>query len=220
MAWTGDGRPNSLTEKYAVGVDVLITEMQPEVISISSGVQGVPPFLGRYTVDSHHNPAYAAGYLDNKVNPRLAMATHVPNDEYSNAESLADLREYWKGPFHFGFDLVVANITKDKLWIREGVVSDFPNRKPPQFDLSSGYLHVPLPSNQRAGIQEPTIREAQIASEKYYPEANFPVLLEEWPVDSDIHAALELLPEDFKASVGENYLRKARLRKAQEDKDE
>ena len=40
------------------------------------------------------------------------------------------------------------------------------------------------------------------------------------PVDGDLQAALELLPEDFKASVGENYNRKKRLEKAQEDKDD
>jgi hypothetical protein len=220
MAFTGDGRPNSLTEKYAAGVDVLITELQPDVISISSGVMGVPPFLGRYTVDTHHNPGYAAGYLYNKVKPRIAMATHVPNDEYANAESLAEVREMWKGPFHFGFDLVVANITKDKLWVRQGIVSDFPNNRPPQFDLSPGYLHIPLPRNKREDIQEPTIREAQIPPEEYYPEGYHPVLLEEWPADGDIQAALDLLPEDFRASVGENYNRKERLKKALEDKED
>jgi hypothetical protein len=220
MAFTGDGRPNSLTEKYAVGVDVLITELMAEVISISSGVQGVPPFIGRYTVDTHHNPGYAAGYLYNKVSPRLAMATHVFNDEYANPETLAEVREHWKGPFHFGFDLVVVNLTKDKLWIREGIVSDHPNNKPPQFDLSKGYLQIPQPRNTREDIQEPTIREAQIPPEEYYPGGYQPVLLEEWPVDGDIQADLDLLPEDFKASVGENYNRKQRLQEAQEEKDD
>jgi ribonuclease Z len=132
---------------------------------------------------------------------------------------LAEVREYWKGPFHLRFDLIVANITNDKLWIREGIVSGFPNNKPPQFDLSSGNLHVVQPCNKREDIQEPTIREAHIPPEKYYPEGYHPVLLAEWPVDGDIQANLELLPEEFKASVGENYNRKKRLEKAQEDKD-
>ena len=44
-----------------------VTEMQAELIAISSGVQGVPPFLGRYTVDTHHTPGYAAGYLASKT---------------------------------------------------------------------------------------------------------------------------------------------------------
>ena len=87
-------------------------------------------------------------------------------------------------------------------------------------DLSSGFLHVPLPRNQRVDIQEPTIREAEIAPEKYYPKANHPVLLEEWPVDGDIKADLKLFPEDFTNSIGENYRRKQRLNKAHEEKDD
>lgn len=218
MSFTGDGRPNSLSETYAKGVDVLITELQPEVVSISSGVMGVPPFLGRYTIDTHHNPGYAAGYIYNKVQPRLAMATHVPNDEYTNPESVAEVRELWKGPFHFGFDLVVVNVTKDQIWVREGVVSDHPNNKPPQFDLSDGTITVPMPRNKREGIQEPTIREAEISPEEYYPEGYYPKLLTEWPIDGDLQGRLDQLPDSFVKSVGENYHRKQRLTKIHEEK--
>ena len=35
VAFTGDGRPNSLTIKYAAGCDLLITEVQPELMAIS-----------------------------------------------------------------------------------------------------------------------------------------------------------------------------------------
>ena len=78
FVWTGDGRPSKLDEKYAKGCDVYVTEMQPEPVEISSGVQGVPPFLARYTIDTHHTPGYAAGYLANKVQPRLFMTPHMP----------------------------------------------------------------------------------------------------------------------------------------------
>jgi len=57
FAFTGDGRPSKLSEKYAKGCDVFVTELQQELVEISSGVQGVPPFLARYTIDTHHTPA-------------------------------------------------------------------------------------------------------------------------------------------------------------------
>ena len=63
----------------------MISETQPEVVAISSGVQGVPPFVGRYTVDTHHSPSYAVGYIFNQVKPRMAMTTHMPYDPYINA---------------------------------------------------------------------------------------------------------------------------------------
>ena len=92
------------TREYAADADVYITETQPELLAISSGVQGVPPFLGRYTIDTHHTPGYAAGYvLAKRANPRLFMTTHMPFDPYINEETVAQIRHgHWKGPFHFG----------------------------------------------------------------------------------------------------------------------
>ena len=100
VAFTGDGRPNSLTMKYAKGVDVLITEVQVELVAISATVNGVLPVIGRNTIDAAHNPGYAAGYLFNKVKPRMAMTTHMGYDDYSNAELLSEIRYHYKdGPF-------------------------------------------------------------------------------------------------------------------------
>jgi ribonuclease Z len=71
VAFTGDGRPNSLTIKYAKGCDLVITEVQVELMAISAGINGVLPVMGRMTVDTSHNPGYAAGYLFNEIKPRL-----------------------------------------------------------------------------------------------------------------------------------------------------
>ena len=112
FVWTGDGRPSNLDVKYAKGCDLYVTEMQPELLEISSGVQGVPPFLGRYTVDTHHTPGYGAGYVANLIKPRLFMTTHMGFDPYQNEEAVAEIREHWKGPFHFGApDGIVVNMT-------------------------------------------------------------------------------------------------------------
>ena len=94
----GDGRPSELDIKYAKGCDLYITELQTEWLEISSGVQRVPPFLGHYTVDTHHTPGYAAGYLASKIKPRMFMTTHMPFDPYINEETVAEVRHHWKGP--------------------------------------------------------------------------------------------------------------------------
>ena len=36
FVWTGDGRPDELTLKYAKGVDVFITEIQPDLAHLQS----------------------------------------------------------------------------------------------------------------------------------------------------------------------------------------
>ena len=82
-------------------------------MAITAAVNGVMPVIGRNTVDSAHNSGYAAGYLYNKVKPRMAMTTHMGYDAYSNPELLAEIRYHYKGPFHFGApDMVVVNLTQ------------------------------------------------------------------------------------------------------------
>jgi ribonuclease BN (tRNA processing enzyme) len=206
FAWTGDGRPSNLDAKYAKGCDVYVTETQTELVEISSGVQGVPPFLARYTIDTHHTPAYAAGYLANQIKPRLFMTTHMPFDPYLNEETVAEVREHWNGPFHFGApDGIVVNVTKDSIWVREGILPDYPNSRAPQFDFSNAQLVVPHPTTSRAEIQEPFVREQEIDPKKYYPKGYHPKLLQEWPVKGDLVVPLDQLPDNLKDSMGEAW---------------
>ncbi len=209
VVWTGDGRPSRLDEQYAAGADVYIPETQPELIAISSGVQGVPPFIGRYTVDTHHTPGYAAGYLASKVKPRLFMTTHMPFDPYVNEETVAEIRHHWKGPFHFGApDGGVVNVTKERIWVREGVLPEYPNSRAPQQDFSDGQLVVPHPPTSRAEIQEPFVREQELPPAEYYPEGYHPELPPEWPVDGDLVIPLEMMPETLTDSMGESWRRR------------
>ncbi len=209
FVWTGDGRPSNLDIKYAKGCDLYVTELQPELMEINSGVQGVPPFLARYTVDTHHTPAYASGYLANQIKPRMFMTTHMNFDPFLNEETVAEVREHWKGPYHFGApDGIVVNMTKDSVWVREGILPDFPNSRAPQFDFTNGQLVVPLPPTSRAEIQEPFVREQQIDTKLYYPEGYHPHLLEEWPVDGDLVVPVEQLPESLKSSMGDAWQQK------------
>jgi hypothetical protein len=203
FVWTGDGRPSKLDLKYAKGCDLYVTELQPELMEINSGVQGVPPFLARYTVDTHHTPAYASGYLANLIQPRMFMTTHMNFDPFLNEETVAEVRQHWKGPYHFGApDGIVVNMTKDLVWVREGILPDFPNSRAPQFDFTNGQLVVPHPPTTREEIQEPFVRDQQIDPKEYYPEGYFPHLLEEWPVESDLVVPVDQLPENLKDSMG------------------
>lgn len=193
VAFTGDGRPNSLTIKYAAGCDLVITEVQPELMSISALVNGVMPVIGRTTVDQAHNPGYAAGYLFDKLKPRMAMTTHMGYDGYSNPELLAEIRNRYNGPFHFGApDMVVVNLTRDKVWVRDGVVAAFPSMAPPKFDIAAmGGLVIPAPRVKRQDVQEQSIRDAEIPPSDYYPKGYEPELIPFWPTEKPI-----FIPED------------------------
>ena len=220
FVWTGDGRPSELDEKYAKGCDVYVTELQQEVVEINSGVQGVPPFLARYTIDTHHTPGYASGYLANKVQPRLFMTTHMSYDPYVAEETVAEVREHWKGPYHFGApDGIVVNVTKDQIWVREGVLPDFPNSKAPQFDFGNGQLVVPKPPTSRQEIQNQWIRDRELDPKVYYPEGYYPELLEEWPVDGDLVVPVEQLPENLRKSMGDRWRTRVENQKILEEQN-
>jgi ribonuclease Z len=195
VAFTGDGRPNSLTLKYAKGCDLVITEVQVELMAISAGVNGVSPMIGRMTVDTSHNPGYAAGYLFNEIKPRMGMTTHMSYDSYSNPELLAQIREKWKGPFHFGApDMIVVNLTPDKVWVRDGVIAEYSNVAAPTFDVQAqGGLVIPPAKYNRSDIQQESIRDAEISPKKYYPEGYAPERIDEWPTKKPLFIPAEAM---------------------------
>jgi ribonuclease BN (tRNA processing enzyme) len=188
VAFTGDGRPNSLTLKHAKGCDLVITETQVELASIAATVNGALPVIYRNTVDVAHNPGYAAGYVFEQLKPRMAMVTHTSYDSYSNSELLSEIRYHYKGPFHMGApDMVVVNLTKDKVWVREGVIPDFPSQSPPKFDVAAmGGLVLPAPRNLRKDFQQQSIRDAEISPDLYYPPGYKPELIPAWPSTKDV----------------------------------
>jgi hypothetical protein len=72
---------------------------QPELMAIAAAVNGVMPVIGRNTVDSAHNSGYAAGYLFNKVKPRMAMTTHIRLRRLLNRVACRDPLPLRKFPF-------------------------------------------------------------------------------------------------------------------------
>ena len=221
FVWTGDGRPSMLDLLYAKGCDVYVTEIQTEVVGLSSVVQGVPPFLGRYTIDTHHTPGYAAGWLANKIKPRMFMTTHMPFDPYLNEETVVEVREHWKGPYHFGApDGIVVNVTPDQIWVREGILPDYPNNRAPQFDMADGKdFVVPHPRHARKDIQQQEIRDLEVEPKEYYPEGYHPQLLTEWPIESDLVIPTEQVPDSMKQGMGEAARDRAAARAAHGLKD-
>ncbi len=178
FVWTGDGRPDELTEKYAKNVDVFVTELQPDLALINQLKYGLPQFLFNYTVDIHHTLAYATGYLINQVNPRVGMATHLCFDDDTLNEQTADIRAHWNGLFLYGApDVVTVNVTKDAIWARDAVLPGFAGQPLPNptllfgdpLPLQTGQGVVPQPRLPREMQQEELTRQLEIDPHLYYP---------------------------------------------------
>ena len=176
FVWTGDGRPDDLTVKYSKGVDVFVTELELDTGKLIEMKYGLPDWLYNYTIDTHHTPHYATGYMINEINPRAGMVTHFPYEEDLVGEAIAGIRAHWKGLFLWGApDGVVVNVTKDAIWSRKAAIPESTGQNPPPFAMLAGdplpkEFVVPQPRKTREEQQEQYTRDTEIDPKKYIPE--------------------------------------------------
>ena len=176
FVWTGDGRPDELTVEYSKGVDVFVTEALLDAARLIKVKYGWPPWFFNYMMDTHHTPHYAVGYLMKQIQPRIGMVTHLQFERDLLNEITAGVRYHWDGLFAFGApDLVVVNVTKDAIWVRDAVIPQVSGTAKPTAaqrygttDLPSS-VQVPQPRMPREAQQDPYLREIEIDPKKYYP---------------------------------------------------
>jgi ribonuclease Z len=180
FVWTGDGRPDDLTAKYAAGADVFVSEVQSDLGFIASLKYGYPQELYNYIIDTHHTPHYALGYLFKQVNPRIGMATHLEYEHATTTEVIAGVRAHWDGLFVFGApDVQVVNITKDAVWAREAVLPGLgavsrpaPQQVAEMFAVDGevpALVDVPPVRIPREEQQEQYLRDIEIDPDLYTP---------------------------------------------------
>lgn len=176
FVWTGDGRPDELTVKYAKGVDVFVTECQTDTGQYLSTKYGIPQWLYNYTIDIHHTPHYAVGYMMKEIQPRIGMVTHLEYEEELMNEISAGVRTHWDGLFIIGApDVMVVNVTKDAIWSRKAALPGMIGMIPPNpQDMFGSVLPkkvtIPQPKIPREEQQIQYMRDIEIDPHKYYPE--------------------------------------------------
>ena len=62
-------------------------------------------------------------------------------------------------------------------------------------------------------IQNQEIRDQQLDPDLYYQEGYKPELLEDWPVDGDLVAPIDSMPENLKQSMSDRWRQKVRNQK-------
>jgi ribonuclease Z len=145
MIFTGDTRPTEyVIEQANDGVDVLIHEMvvPPEVWAAkNTGLEPGDPgweqalFAAQQIENNSHTPAKAFGYILNRlaVPPRLAVATHFQATDDTIFPALRDIRRWYPhGDVTVASDLLVINVSKDKIRQRRAVVSEYAWLPPPE----------------------------------------------------------------------------------------
>jgi ribonuclease Z len=153
MIFSGDTKPNGFMLGALTGgvrpVDLLIHEMvlPPEVwaAAANGGVAGEAAVrTSRAVQENSHTPEKALGYLLARAQqagkaPRLAVGTHFQATNDTIRPAFDAVRSWYGGPFTIATDLVVIDVSRDRVLARRAVVSDY-SPTPPSVDprLASG----------------------------------------------------------------------------------
>jgi ribonuclease Z len=139
MIFTGDTKPNRYLINQANGVDVLIHEMTTSPVVWTEKMTGLQPTDGsawdtalaaNTAVQlSSHTVDKAFGYVLSQIAtppskaPRLAIATHFPASDDTIGPSLQNVRAWYpQGSVVIALDLMVVNVTPQKIDVRRAVV--------------------------------------------------------------------------------------------------
>ena len=131
----GDTLPNQWYVEHAKGADLAIHEcfMPPGMMMDKYGFTAQAAL--NVATGVHTVPA-AFGAVMNQVQPRMAVAYHFFNDFDTRYPILEGIRRSYDGPLTMATDLLVWNITKDEIRLREAIVNDAawptPSPTPPE----------------------------------------------------------------------------------------
>lgn len=134
LVFGGDSSPNKWVVKYAKGADFMIHEAfaTPEFFTKD---YGQPPQLAWRACCEFHTSGPSFGKIMSTVKPRHAVAYHSMAESHTGLHD--GIRETYEGPLSIAVDMMVWNITRDKVTERMAVSPDRassvrgPTRQPP-----------------------------------------------------------------------------------------
>jgi ribonuclease Z len=134
----GDTRPNKWFIEHAKNADFVIHECfpTPEGLAAFNDWEMRPAtFVSSYI----HTPPQGFGKVMSAVKPRMAVAYHTVLLPGIQQGMLEEIRKTYDGPLTIANDLMVWNVTKDAITMREAV---FPDRVTPP-STTEGYKKAP-----------------------------------------------------------------------------
>jgi ribonuclease Z len=121
--FSGDTVPNKWYVKYGTGVDLAIHESFQSASQLVKFYNQPPQLAWRACCEFHTSPQ-AFGKIMSAIKPRHAVAFHFFNEEGTRYGIYEGIRETYDGPLSMATDMMVWNITKDKITERMAVSTD------------------------------------------------------------------------------------------------
>ncbi len=128
----GDTYPNKWYIEHAAGADIASHEafLPPKALAKYFGWDMT---LATFVSTRIHTEPQAFGKVMSAVKPRLAIAYHSVQSPENSAAITDAVRKTYDGPLVLARDLMVINLTKEKIEVRMATVDDYvlpPNVKP------------------------------------------------------------------------------------------
>ena len=135
LVFGGDTFPNKWFIKYAKNADLVVHECFHLPGQMVERYNQAPP-VALYVATQIHTSPQAFGKIMSTITPRHAVAYHFFNEEGTRYTIYDGVRETYDGPLSMATDMMVWNITKDKITERMAVSTDNAwalagGRKPP-----------------------------------------------------------------------------------------
>jgi ribonuclease Z len=123
IVYAGDTAPNKWFIEHCQDADLVINEcmLTPDQLMT---FYGQPPARAMMMQWDIHTSAQAFGKIASAINARHMVAYHFFNEEGTRYQIYDGVRETYDGPLSMADDLMVWNITKDKITERMAVVPD------------------------------------------------------------------------------------------------
>ena len=134
----GDTRPNKWFIKYARNADFAIHECFPTPAGLAS-FNDWEMRPSTYVTSYIHTPPEGFGKVMAEIKPRMAVAYHTVLLPDIRQGMLEGIRETYDGPLTIATDLMVWNVTKDAISLREAVFADRVTPPP----TTEGYKKAP-----------------------------------------------------------------------------
>jgi ribonuclease Z len=119
----GDTFPNKWYIKYAANADFAVHECMPTPEQMVTFYNQPPQLAWRASGGFHTSPP-AFGKVMSMIKPRHAVAYHFFNEEGTRYEIYDQIRTTYDGPLSLAADMMVFNITKDKITERMAVSTE------------------------------------------------------------------------------------------------
>jgi len=123
IVYSGDTTPTKWTLKYAMDADVVIHEVMPMPEDMVKFYNQPPERAIRATCGFHTCPP-SFGKVMSEIKPRHAIAFHWFNEEGTRYNQWEGIRSTYDGPLSMATDMMVWNITKEKIIERMAVSTD------------------------------------------------------------------------------------------------